>query len=78
MKNTVTKYKYKAVKYTVYVETTIEREVSVLATDAEEAKQLAINRMDKNKSVIRKYKIIEHEAVDVEPEKNPSVSNDTL
>lgn len=68
MKKTQTDYKYKAVRFTVYVETTIERQVSVLALDEEEAKQLAVNRMDRNKSVIRKYKIMEHEVVDVQPE----------
>ena len=68
MKKTQTDYKYKAVRFTVYVETTIERQVSVLALDEEEAKQLAVNRMDRNKSVIRKYKIMEHEVVDVHPE----------
>ena len=68
MKKTQTNNRYKSTRFTVYVETTIERQVSVLALDEEEAKELAVNRMDRNKSVIRKYKIMEHEVVDVYPE----------
>ena len=68
MKKTQTDYKYKAVRFTVYVETIIERKVSLLAIDEEEAKKLAVNRLDRNKSTIRKYKIMEHEVVDVHPE----------
>ena len=68
MKKTQTDYKYKAVRVTVYVETVIEREVSLLAIDEEEAKELAVNRLDRNKSTIRKYKIMEHEVVDIQPE----------
>jgi hypothetical protein len=69
MKRTQTNNRKDAKKHIVYVETIIEREVSVMAVDIEEAKEIAINRLKRNKGAwLYKYKILEHEVIDVEPE----------
>ena len=68
MKKTQTENRKNAKKHIVYVETIVEREVSVMAVDTEEAKEIAINRLNRNKGGwLYKYKILEHEVVDVQP-----------
>ena len=68
MKKTQTENRKNAKKHIVYVETVVEREVSVMAIDIEEAKEIAINRLNRNKGGwLYKYKILEHEVIDVQP-----------
>lgn len=69
MKKTQTNNRKDAKKHIVYVETIIEREVSVMAVDIEEAKEIAVNRLKRNKGGwLYKYKILEHEVIDVQSE----------
>lgn len=69
MKKTQTENRKNAKKHIVYVETVVEREVSVMAIDIEEAKEIAINRLNRNKGGwLYKYKILEHEVIDAHPE----------
>ena len=69
MKKTQTENRKNAKKHIVYVETVVERQVSVMAVDIEEAREIAINRLNRNKGGwLYKYKILEHEVIDVHPE----------
>lgn len=61
-----TKHQHKCTTYYVWVETTVERCITVRAIDEEEAKQLAMERSENRSKSMSRYKVIEHEVVDIE------------
>jgi len=61
-----TKHPHKASTFHVWVETTVERCITVKALDKKEAKELVMKRVTNRIKSMSRYKVLEHEVIDIE------------